>query len=58
MGMFDHSDASVWLLALGLCIGRSLGEAALLEEVSVLRAGWIHPKVLEETLLCLLIPAC
>lgn len=33
-------------------MGYSLGEEALLlEEVCVLRAGWIQPKVLEETLL-------
>lgn len=29
----DHSDASVWLLALGLCVGHSLGEEALLLEL-------------------------
>ena len=57
MWTFDHSDASVRLRALELCVDRSLGEEApLLEEVSVLRAGkeragWIQPKVLEETLL-------
>lgn len=61
MWTFGHSDASVQLLTLGLCMGHPQGkEALLLEEISVLRAGWIQPKGAgrDFTLNCLLIPSC
>lgn len=66
MGTSDCSDASVRLLALGLCVGQSLGEEALLLEGGLCAKSWQEESWMgpakgagrDFALNCLLIPSC